>query len=182
MCKSDTRWNGGKIAALLWSSSSLRILPPTPSPASFPEEDDVNFGPRLLDSSDVGVGQAANDDEDNEGDPLPIGIGLKFGTGKITMGWSGLSGGGNVANDGVANINMMTIANNHAAALALAHGGLGVPSNANATDCVAVANIQCGANPAYGFHHQQQHHQHPGSGMNEGTAGEQRLQNREQTK
>jgi hypothetical protein len=104
---------------------------------------------------------------------FPVGLGLKFGTGGITMGRLGLLGGGNVANGRVANI--MTMANNHAAALVLAHGGLGVSSNVNATNHVVVANIQYGANPVYGFPRQQQHHQHPGLGMNEGTANKQRL-------
>jgi hypothetical protein len=97
-------------------------------------------------------------------------MGLKFGTGGITMGGSGSLGGGNVANGRVANINVKAMVNNHATALALARGGLGVPSNTNATDHVAVANIQYGTSPTYGSHHQQQHNQHPGLGMNKGTA------------
>ncbi len=113
---------------------------------------------------------------------FPVGMDLKFGTGGITMGKPGSSGGGNAANGGVANIYMMRMANNHAAALALARGGLGVPSNTNATICIAVANIQYSTNPAYGLHHQQQHHQHLGSGMNKGMADKQRLQNQDHAK
>jgi PAS domain S-box-containing protein len=86
---------------------------------------------------------------------------------------------------------MSAMANNHAAAMAPLRGlGMGGVPSANATNAndgaaaTVVSNIQYGANSAYGlFHHQQQQQQLGIAGMmNEGTADERRLRNREHAK
>ena len=123
---------------------------------------------------------------------FPVGMGLKFGAGGIaTMGGSG---GASASNGGAVAANsdvMSAMANNHAAAMAPLRGvGMGGVPSANATNAndgaaaTVVSNIQYGANSAYGlFQHQQQHQQLGIAGMmNEGTADERRLRNREHAK
>ncbi|KAL3809935.1 hypothetical protein ACHAXA_004796 [Cyclostephanos tholiformis] len=114
---------------------------------------------------------------------LPVGMGLKFGPGGISTG--GGAGPSLVGSNVVSKNDVMNaMANNHAAALALARGGLGAPQSTDSSTIgvipTAVSNIQYGANPTYGlFHHQQQL---VAGMMNEGSADERRLRNREHAK
>jgi hypothetical protein len=98
MCESDTtttkskeQWE--KISASLWSSSALHILPPTPPPASYPEEDDVNFKPELLDSPTLALVKPPTMTRPTGVIHFPDEMGLTFGTVGIAMGGLGLSGG-----------------------------------------------------------------------------------------
>lgn len=112
---------------------------------------------------------------------FPVGMGLKFGVGGITTG--GFGSLPVVANREITNNNELTMANNHAAALALAQGGFQVVgSKVNAIHAVngnnvAVSNIQYSTNPALGF-------QHRGiKMMQDNMSGEdRRLRNREHAK
>jgi PAS domain S-box-containing protein len=76
---------------------------------------------------------------------FPVGMGLKFGVGGITT--TGVSSGSLpvVANREITNNNVLTMANNHAAALALAQGGFQVVGSK--VNAIHVTN---------GNHHQQQ--------------------------
>lgn len=119
---------------------------------------------------------------------FPVGMGLKFGVGGITT--TGLSRSRSlpvVASREITNNNVLTMANNHAAALALAQGGFQVVgSKVNAIHLangnnVALSNMQ---NTAIGFHHY--HHQQQGIKMmqdNMSMSGEdRRLRNRDHAK
>jgi PAS domain S-box-containing protein len=117
---------------------------------------------------------------------LPVGMGLKFGAGGISIGGGAVPlgvGGNAAANNDVMN----AMAINHAAALALSRGGFGIPQSTNANNIdgipTAVSNIQYGANPAYGLFQQQQQQQQMVAGViNDGSADERRLRNREHAK